>query len=114
MSVRLQESTVFQFHSIRTRLLIRANFYFGHIFLSKLLTEILHGEVASFGSEVEFISCVNVFVKQIITFCNATRLMKSFFSKRDDDANSSGMVVWLFGMYPPSGIDAKPKMVPGQ
>jgi hypothetical protein len=52
MSVRLQESTVFQFHSICTRLLVKAYFDFGHISLSRLLTEILHGEVASFGSEV--------------------------------------------------------------
>jgi hypothetical protein len=50
--VRLQESTVFQFHSICTRLLVKAYFDFGHISLSRLLTEILHGEVASFGSEV--------------------------------------------------------------
>jgi hypothetical protein len=52
MSVRLQESTVFQFHSICTCLLDKAYFDFGHISLSRLLTEILHGEVASFGSEV--------------------------------------------------------------
>ena len=52
MSVRLQESTVFQFHSICTGLLAKAYFNFGHISLSKLLTEILHGEVASFGSEI--------------------------------------------------------------
>ena len=50
--MRLQESTVFQFHSICTRLLVKAYFDFGHISLSRLLTEILHGEVASFGSEV--------------------------------------------------------------
>jgi hypothetical protein len=52
MSVRLQEPTVFQFHSICTRLLIKAYFNFGHISLSKLLTKILHGEVAPLGSEV--------------------------------------------------------------
>lgn len=52
MSVRLEESTVFQLHNICTRLLIKGYFNFGHISLSKVLTEILHGEVASFGSEV--------------------------------------------------------------
>ena len=52
MSVRLQEFTVFQFHSICTRLLVKTYSNFGHISLSRLLTEILHGEVASFGCEV--------------------------------------------------------------
>jgi hypothetical protein len=47
--VRLQESTVFQFHNICECLSVYDTFSCYYVLLSKVLTEILHGEAVSFG-----------------------------------------------------------------
>lgn len=49
MSVRLQESTVFQFHNICECLSVHDTFSCYYVLPRKVLTEILHGEAVSLG-----------------------------------------------------------------